>query len=218
MAPLYFTRKEKRKKKLFLDLKFLFLSPPLPPHFNSNQKTLISALSIWFPIKISYKIYGIFFSQRFAMANKKIDGQDRMNQYDDKEYEDSPSSLMLMEDSVSLCDVGSRASSSSSRENNKSRSEIGLMERLTDILVNEGDGDLLLQQSDWEDRILQWSVLGQGREQYGAMIGNDENSGFMGFALLGLWVSICCVFFFYSVFGSSSRVWFFFFFGTIFFS
>ena len=39
-------------------------------------------------------------------------------------------------------------SSSSSRENNKSRSEIGLMERLTDILVNEGDGDLLLQQSD----------------------------------------------------------------------
>ena len=40
------------------------------------------------------------------MANKKIDGQDRMNQYDDKEYEDSPSSLMLMEDSVSLCDVG----------------------------------------------------------------------------------------------------------------
>ena len=86
-------------------------------------------------------------------------------------------------------------SSSSSRENNKSRSEIGLMERLTDILVNEGDGDLLLQQSDWEDRVLQWSVLGQGREQYGAMIGNDENSGFMGFALLGLWVSICCVFF-----------------------
>ena len=82
------------------------------------------------------------------MANEKIDGQDHVNQYDGEEYEGSSSLSMLMEDSVSLCDVGSRASSSSSRENNKSRSEIGLMERLTDILVNEGDGDLLLQQSD----------------------------------------------------------------------
>ena len=43
------------------------------------------------------------------MANEKIDGQDRMNQYDGEEYEDSSSSSMLMEDSVSLCGVGSGA-------------------------------------------------------------------------------------------------------------
>lgn len=34
--------------------------------------------------------------------------------------------------------------------------EIGLAERLTDIFVDEGDGDLLLQRSDREDRVLQW--------------------------------------------------------------
>ena len=48
------------------------------------------------------------------MANKKIDGQDRVNQYDGEEYEDSLSSSMSMEDSVSLCGVGSKASSSGS--------------------------------------------------------------------------------------------------------
>ncbi|WP_411017929.1 hypothetical protein, partial [Salmonella sp. s39606] len=35
-----------------------------------------------------------------------------------------------------------RASSSNSWENNELRSEIGLMERLMDILVDEGDEDL----------------------------------------------------------------------------
>ena len=43
------------------------------------------------------------------MANEKIDGQDHANQYDGEEYEDSLSLSMLMEDSVSLCGVGSRA-------------------------------------------------------------------------------------------------------------
>nr|POE87098.1 hypothetical protein CFP56_53985 [Quercus suber] len=62
------------------------------------------------------------------MANEKIDGQDRMNQYDGEEYEDSSSSSMSMDDSVSLYGVGSEASSSSSRENNESRREIGLTE------------------------------------------------------------------------------------------
>ncbi|KAF3954981.1 hypothetical protein CMV_019752 [Castanea mollissima] len=90
------------------------------------------------------------------MANEKINGQDRVNQYDGEEYEDSSSSSSSMEDPVSSCGVGSGASSSGLRENNESRSEIGLTERLTDILVDEGDGDLLLQRSDREDRVLQW--------------------------------------------------------------
>ena len=33
---------------------------------------------------------------------------------------------------------------------------IGLEERLTGILVDGGDGDLLMQQSNREDRVLQW--------------------------------------------------------------
>ena len=79
-----------------------------------------------------------------------------MNQYNSEEYEDSLSSSMSIEDSVLLCGVGSGASSSSSRENNESRSEIGLIECLANILVDEGDEDLLLQRSDQEDRVLQW--------------------------------------------------------------
>lgn len=34
--------------------------------------------------------------------------------------------------------------------------EIGLEERLTEILVEDGNGDLLLQQNNREDRVLQW--------------------------------------------------------------
>nr|POE90470.1 hypothetical protein CFP56_68957 [Quercus suber] len=63
------------------------------------------------------------------MANEKIDNQDHVNQYDGEEYEDSLLSSMSMEDSVSLCGVGSGASSSGSQENNESRSKIGLTER-----------------------------------------------------------------------------------------
>lgn len=36
------------------------------------------------------------------------------------------------------------------------RQELGLTERLAEALVEEGDGDLLLQQSNREDRILEW--------------------------------------------------------------
>ncbi|XVF24035.1 hypothetical protein REPUB_Repub13aG0091900 [Reevesia pubescens] len=47
-------------------------------------------------------------------------------------------------------------SGTTSRQNGEIRNEIGLTERLTDILVEDNDGDLLLQQSDREDRVLQW--------------------------------------------------------------
>ena len=58
-------------------------------------------------------------------------------------------------------------------------------------------------------------MLSQGGQQYNAMIGDDENSGFMGFGLLGLWVFdiyiyIYIFFFFIGVFGSSSHGNFFF--------
>ena len=58
LAPLYFPRKKKKtfpekRKKIFLNLKFLFLSPPLPPHFNSDQKNLTSALSLSLSLSLS---------------------------------------------------------------------------------------------------------------------------------------------------------------------
>ena len=47
LAPLYFPKKKnKNEDKTFLDLKFLFFSPPLPPDFHSDQKTLTSALFV----------------------------------------------------------------------------------------------------------------------------------------------------------------------------
>lgn len=59
-------------------------------------------------------------------------------------------------DDSSSVESGSGASSSSPGEDGSSRSEVGLTERLTDIIVDEGDGDLLIQQTYCEDRLLQW--------------------------------------------------------------
>ena len=65
LAPLYFPRKKnKNKEKTFLNLKFLFLSPPLPPDIHSDQKTLTSALSVWFLIEVWFEIFGNFFFLR----------------------------------------------------------------------------------------------------------------------------------------------------------
>ncbi|XP_039020078.1 uncharacterized protein LOC120151792 [Hibiscus syriacus] len=47
-------------------------------------------------------------------------------------------------------------SGTGTRQNDEISNGIGLAERLTDIFVDENDGDLLLQQSDREDRVLQW--------------------------------------------------------------
>lgn len=75
--------------------------------------------------------------------NDEIDGADRISDRSNAEgFEDSSSAAN---------EVGSSGEGATS-----SRSEIGLEERLTGILVDGGDGDLLLQQSNREDRVLQW--------------------------------------------------------------
>ncbi|KAL6128138.1 hypothetical protein ACLB2K_071494 [Fragaria x ananassa] len=75
--------------------------------------------------------------------NDEIDGADRISDRSNAEgFEDS---------SAAANEVGSSGEGATS-----SRSEIGLEERLTGILVDGGDGDLLLQQSNREDRVLQW--------------------------------------------------------------
>lgn len=58
--------------------------------------------------------------------------------------------------SVESAVIGSGSSSSVSAANGGSDGEIGLTERLTDILIDNGDGDLLLQRSNRETRVLQW--------------------------------------------------------------
>ncbi|OMO76140.1 hypothetical protein COLO4_25659 [Corchorus olitorius] len=57
---------------------------------------------------------------------------------------------------ASSSSINGDGSGTASRQIGEVRNEIGLTERLTDIFVEENDGDLLLQQSDREDRVLQW--------------------------------------------------------------
>lgn len=51
---------------------------------------------------------------------------------------------------------GVAGNSSSPGDDGGSRSEVGLTERLTDIIVEAGDGDLLIQQTNCEDRLMEW--------------------------------------------------------------
>ncbi|KAI9156735.1 hypothetical protein LWI28_011347 [Acer negundo] len=69
---------------------------------------------------------------------------DRVDQSNGEDCTDSSMSMSMSSTSggVETSAVGSR--------------EIGLTERLTEVFVEEGDGDLLLQRSDREDRVLQW--------------------------------------------------------------
>ncbi|XP_061343503.1 uncharacterized protein LOC133289552 [Gastrolobium bilobum] len=80
------------------------------------------------------------------------DGIDPVDPLNGEDFDDSSSV-----DSASSCGGGrSSASSTFPGEYGGSRREVGLTERLTDILVDEGDGDLLIQQTNREDRLLQW--------------------------------------------------------------
>ncbi|KAE8712070.1 RNI-like superfamily protein [Hibiscus syriacus] len=73
---------------------------------------------------------------------------DRVDQNDD-EIIDSLDASSSMNNIV-------ETSGTASTQNGEERIGIGLAERLTDIFVGENDGDLLIQQSDREDRVLQW--------------------------------------------------------------
>ncbi|XP_027369181.1 uncharacterized protein LOC113874998 isoform X2 [Abrus precatorius] len=80
------------------------------------------------------------------------DGIDPVDASNGEDFDDSSSV-----DGASSCgEGGSSVSSTSAGEDGGSRRQVGLTERLTDILVDEGDGDLLIQQSNREDRLLQW--------------------------------------------------------------
>ena len=88
---------------------------------------------------------------RDFLDGNEINEIDRVDQSTGEDFEDSSSV-----DSLSLSGFGSSSCSTALVENGGSTNEVGLTERLTDILVEEGDGDLLLQRSNREDRLLLW--------------------------------------------------------------
>ncbi|KAG4127768.1 hypothetical protein ERO13_D10G243800v2 [Gossypium hirsutum] len=77
---------------------------------------------------------------------------DRVDRDDDELIGSSDASSSMN----GVVDTFSVGSGTTSGQNGEVRNEIGLTERLTDIFVEENNGDLLLQQSDREDRVLQW--------------------------------------------------------------
>ncbi|KAJ7964031.1 Flocculation protein [Quillaja saponaria] len=103
-------------------------------------------------------------------SNDNYERIDRVEQSDDEDFDDSSSVDAL---------------SAISGESSRSRSEIGLTERLTDIFVDEGEGDLLLQHNDREDRLLEWlqaldmQVLGACRsdERLKPLLKNSVSNG-----------------------------------------
>ncbi|XP_057488840.1 uncharacterized protein LOC130774804 [Actinidia eriantha] len=60
------------------------------------------------------------------------------------------------DDSESTVGASASGSCENSRDGGRSGDGVGLTERLTDMLVEEGDGDLLLQESDRGDRVIQF--------------------------------------------------------------
>ncbi|KAL4366934.1 hypothetical protein GQ457_05G032080 [Hibiscus cannabinus] len=83
-------------------------------------------------------------------GNREFVDDDRVDQNGDELCDSSDGGVV--ENSYAV------GSGTSRRQNGEMRNGIGLglAERLTDILVDENDGDLLLHQSDREDRVLQW--------------------------------------------------------------
>ncbi|KAK7320621.1 hypothetical protein VNO77_30264 [Canavalia gladiata] len=92
------------------------------------------------------------------MANRRErdlfygDGIDPVDALNGEDFDDSSS----VDGGSSCGEGGSSVSSTSAGEDGGARRQVGITERLTDILVDEGDGDLLIQRTNREDRLLQW--------------------------------------------------------------
>ncbi|XP_056169633.1 uncharacterized protein LOC115664191 isoform X1 [Syzygium oleosum] len=112
---------------------------------------------------------------RFAMASSGDgeNGENRRTRLD----RDEPGDL-------SSIDASSVESGPSSRVSRGAAEEIGMAERLTDVFIGGGDGDLLMQRSDREDRVLQWlqvldmQVVGACRadERFKPLLKSSESS------------------------------------------
>lgn len=120
--------------------------------FDSDLATEIRVSLISTFLRIRFSVNYLVMAnrrERDFVQGERIDDMDPLN---DEVIDDSSS----LESASSCGGVRSGASSSSPGEDGGSSSEVGLTERLTDILVEESDGDLLIQQTSREDRFLQW--------------------------------------------------------------
>ncbi|GMH26959.1 hypothetical protein Nepgr_028802 [Nepenthes gracilis] len=87
--------------------------------------------------------------------DRKIDGVDSFDQTDGDGFVDS-SSVISSSSNIETSTTGSVVSPTAGREDSGLGNRIGLADRLTEILLENGDGDLLLQRSDREGNFLQW--------------------------------------------------------------
>uniref|UniRef100_A0A6N2NF15 Uncharacterized protein n=1 Tax=Salix viminalis TaxID=40686 RepID=A0A6N2NF15_SALVM len=80
----------------------------------------------------------------------------RKQEFNEERVEQSYSNDL--DDSSSISSAGETSTAGSGRVSaeRSEPSEARLTERLTDILVDQGDGDLLLQRNDREDNVLRW--------------------------------------------------------------
>lgn len=84
-----------------------------------------------------------------SVDDRETDGADWVDRANDDCFDDSSSG--------EASGSGTCGNSGGSRDGDGSGGVgVGLTERLTNILVDEGDGDLLLQQSDTGDRVMQF--------------------------------------------------------------
>ena len=80
---------------------------------------------------------------------------EKQRSVDDNETERMDRVDLTNDDSESTVGASASGSCASSRDDGRSDG-VGLTERLTDILVAGGDGDLLIQESDRGDRVMQF--------------------------------------------------------------
>lgn len=93
-------------------------------------------------------------NEQAFVNDDKIEGSDDIDHANGEAVESSSVASSLGD--VETSSVGSASVSCNSRVNVDFLNEGRVTERLTNILVDEGDGDLLLEQSDRETRVLQW--------------------------------------------------------------
>ncbi|KAF8396895.1 hypothetical protein HHK36_018530 [Tetracentron sinense] len=99
----------------------------------------------------------------FAMVNSKdddvvdggkIEGSDQVNQVTDEAFEESSVGVSSIE--IPTPAFGSTGPLNVSQESSSSGNDARFTERLSDIIGNEGDGDLLFQQNDGGHSVLRW--------------------------------------------------------------
>lgn len=137
--------------------------------------------------KIAFKEFGMENpNEQGSVDDREIDASDVVDEYGGEDLEIS----LSVESAV----IGSGSSSSVSADG-----EIGLTERLTDILIDNGDGDLLLQRSNRETRVLQWlqaldlQVMGACRadERLKPLLKMDVSNGVAEDRLLDHLIQVC---------------------------